>query len=107
MHDYRFILIGINEIYAYIGLGMAFILYIIIFFRIIINTNYILFLLALGFLFLSLVFDLAQHFYGLGKSGGRWYVFLEDGSKWIGACFWAAYFFSTTRRVLRANFADS
>lgn len=106
MHDYWFILIGINENDAYIGLAIVLILYIVIFFRIIIKTNYILFLLALTFLFFSFVFDIIQHFYGFGKTGGRWYVFLEDAPKWIGACFWASYYFSTARRALGVDLAS-
>jgi hypothetical protein len=105
IHDYWFVLIGISEMYAYIGILLFITVYFILFFRIIINTRYLLLLLALGFLSLSVAFDLMQHFYDLGRTDGRWFVFLEDAPKWIGACFWAAYYFSTARRILNSDAA--
>ena len=105
VHEWWFRFLGIREIYAFIGLAVAIVSYIVIFSRIILKTHYVLFLLALAFLFLSLAVDFAGQ-YGLIPNTGRWYHIFEDGPKWIGACFWAAYFFSTTRRALGTDFAN-
>jgi len=106
LHDFWIKRIGMRSFHAYIGLGVALIIYITIFFRIIIKTNYLLFLLAFGFLSVSVAIDMGESLGFWQDNDWRWYYLFEDGSKWIGICFWAAYFFSTSRRVLIANFAD-
>jgi hypothetical protein len=106
VHDFWIKRIGFSELYDYALLGFAFVLYILIYIRYIISTNYILLLLSLMFLSLSLGVDLISEF-GIELYSWRWYFLLEDGSKWVGICFWAAYFFSTSRRILRENFAES
>lgn len=106
VHDFWFKRIGLDSIHAYTGIGVLFIVYISLFFRPIIESNYSLFIASFCFLFISLALDIGENFGFWKDNDWKWYYLFEDGSKWIGICFWAAYFFSTSRRILVANFAD-
>lgn len=94
--------IGLNQKVIYVLLGTAVISYFIYFRKILLQTNIILFLIALAFLFLSILADTV--IYKLfGSQLGDWLYLIEDGAKWIGIVFWSYYFFYTSFQFIMKN----
>ncbi|MDC8001193.1 hypothetical protein POV26_09095 [Aequorivita todarodis] len=94
--------IGLNQKVIYLFLGTAVIAYLIYFRKILFQTNIIPFLIALAFLFLSIVADtIVYKLYG--SQLGNWLYLIEDGAKWIGIVFWAYYFFYTSFQFITGN----
>lgn len=75
---------------------LFFVGYLFYFRRLILATDYLLLLAALVGFGLSLVLDQILPL-------EDWNTFMEDASKFIGICFWLAYFTSTARALLRLN----
>jgi len=98
-HEYlvRYYL-GLGEIVVFLFLGLAVSSYLIVFRKVILRTNYILLLLALGLLTLSVAIDviLKQWMQGLGD----WLLFIEDGTKWLGIASWCSYYSHTSLQLI-------
>jgi hypothetical protein len=90
--------LGLNERFVYAALGIAVGLYLITFMRVILRTNFIHLLLAVGFLGGSVVLDtiLEPWLWRIGQ----WEYFLEDGAKWLGIASWCSYYVNTSFRLL-------
>jgi hypothetical protein len=84
----------IKEIYILIALIISVIAYLASFYKLILTTDYLALALALIFLAISVLLDIAQF---------RWInlddnlqVFYEDGCKWLGIISWLSYFSCTS-----------
>lgn len=97
LHEHSGVLFKGSELFIYALLGVSVFLYLIIFKSIILKTNYLVLILALFFLFASISIDSIQPFLW-GK--GDLHAFLEDGTKWIGICFWCSYYAQTSFKYL-------
>lgn len=75
---------------GYLGLGMAYLFY---FLPRMLSTDYGLFIFAVGFMALSIVFDVIMPFHELA-------TFTEDSLKFIGIVFWLSYFGRTVQTIL-------
>ncbi len=75
---------------SYLGLGIAYLYY---FLPRMLSTDYGLFLIAAGFMGLSIVFDVIMPFHELA-------TFTEDSLKFIGIVFWLSYFGRTVQSIL-------
>lgn len=93
--------LGLDERVVILFLGLATSSYLIMFRSVILRTNYVCLLLALGMLTLSVVIDtiLWQWMSGLG----HWAYFIEDGTKWMGIAFWCCYYFHTSLNLINGN----
>lgn len=91
--------LGLDEEVVFAVLGVAVSIYLIAFGRVILRTNYVIFLLALGLLASSVVMDtiLARWMLRLGKN---WVFFFEDGAKWLGIACWCSYYVHTSFKLV-------
>lgn len=94
--------IGLNEDIIIILLGIAVPTYLIYFRKIIVQTDFVIFLLALSFLALSLVVDKIGIQFLVTKYSNLDY-FIEDGIKWIGIVFWCSYYVTTSYYFIASN----
>ncbi|MCB0453651.1 MAG: hypothetical protein KDC94_12365 [Aequorivita sp.] len=94
--------IGLNQKVVYLFLVTAVITYLIYFRKILLQTNIIPFLIALGFLFLSVFTDTIVYKI-FGDQLGDWLYLIEDGAKWLGIVFWCYYFFDTSFQLIMKN----
>lgn len=85
---------GIDEKVVLFTLGIAVLAYLVSFRKIILKTNYIVLILAFGFLTVSVLTDgiLDPWFWSLG----HWEYFIEDGAKWLGIASWCSYYVQTS-----------
>lgn len=88
--------LGLNEKVVYLLLGVAVFSYLASFREIILQTNFLVFALALAFLALSVVTDtiLEPWLWRLD----HWALFIEDGAKWLGIVCWCSYYVETSFR---------
>ena len=86
--------LGVNQLVVLLLLGFAVSSYLIAFRSVILRTNYLLLLLALGMLTLSVVTDVIHEPWLRGL--GQWAYFLEDGAKWLGIVGWCSYYSHTS-----------
>jgi len=94
--------LGLNEKVVYAALGIALSVYLVVFRRVILRTNFGVLLLALGFLATSVVIDaiLEPWLWRLG----HWEYFFEDGAKWLGIAGWCSYYVHTSRQLFVSTF---
>ena len=78
--------VGIREVFTYMALGMAVLIYLFIFRRIIWRTNFSFLLMSFTFLASSVATDVFQSWLMLRI--GHWEFFIEEGTKWLGIAFW-------------------
>lgn len=90
--------LGLDERFIYAALGTVVGLYLTTFIRVILRTNFIHLLLAVGFLGASVVVDaiLEPWLWRIGQ----WEYFLEDGTKWLGIVSWCSYYVNTSFMLL-------
>jgi hypothetical protein len=93
---------GLTDDYVYAVLGPTVLLYLFIYRRTILQTNYILLFLALGFLGMSVMTDAASPWLWRLED---WEYFIEDGFKWLGIISWCMYFGNASYDFIRANTA--
>lgn len=95
--------LGLNERFVFAILGIAVGLYLITFIRVILRTNFILLLLAVGFLGASVFIDaiLEPWLWRIGQ----WEYFIEDGAKWLGIASWCSYYVTTSFQILARDSA--
>lgn len=88
--------VGLNENTVIIFLGVMVLAYLIAFRNVILfQTDVLIFILAIGFLSLSVVTDkIVKQL--LIDWLGDWQNFVEDAAKWIGIVFWCSYFVITS-----------
>ena len=91
--------LGLSQRFVILFIGIATLSYLIMFRHIILRTNYLFLVLALGFLTTSVALDvyLEQWMWGIG----HWVYFLEDGTKWLGISTWCSYYSQTSFHLLR------
>lgn len=94
-HEDLSVSIGLNQKVIYVLLGIAIVAYLVYFRKILLQTNFIPFLIGLSFLGLSILADTIIYKI-FGGQLGDWLYFLEDGAKWIGIVFWSYYFITTS-----------
>lgn len=92
--------LGLNEKVAILALGIATIVYLLVFMRVILQTNFGLLLLALGFLASSIVVDTIFTSLLSNVIGSDLNHLLEDGFKWLGIAAWCSYFVHTCYQML-------
>ncbi|TAG78372.1 MAG: hypothetical protein EAZ21_12845 [Betaproteobacteria bacterium] len=90
--------LGIGEKSVLAALGTFVFAYLVAFSRTILRTNYSNLAIAFVFLAASVVIDVLLEKWV--ERLGPWTVFVEDGLKWIGICFWCAYHAATARQLL-------
>ena len=94
---------GLQEESILEALAIVVFVYFIKFRHVILQTKFLVLLLALGFLSASVVID---HFQdgALLSTLGEWRIFFEDGFKWLGIVFWCSYYTFTSYQILCDNF---
>ena len=94
--------VGIKEIYTYMALGMAVLIYLYIFRQNILKTNFYFLLMAFTFLAASVVTDELQTW--LIVKIGHWEFFIEEGNKWLGIACWCSYYVQTSYNFVVGTF---
>ena len=94
--------VGIREMYTYMALGMAVLIYLFIFRRIILRTNFSFLLMSFTFLASSIATDLFQSWLMLRI--GHWEFFIEEGTKWLGIACWCSYYVQTSYNFVVGTF---
>ena len=92
------IYIGAGDTTMYAAIGISVVYFLFHFRKTVLHSNYFRLLLALGFLFASILFD--EAFDRLGVIPEDWGYYFEDGFKWLGIVMWAGYFIPTTRDLI-------
>ena len=94
--------VGISEIYTYMVLGMAVLIYLFIFRRNIWRTNFSFLLMSFIFLASSVATDVFQS--SLMSRVGHWEFFIEEGTKWLGIACWCSYYVQTSYHLVVGAF---
>ena len=94
--------VGISEIFTYMALGMAVLIYLFIFRRNIWRTNFPFLLMAFTFLASSVATDLFQSSFIMRI--GHWEFFIEEGTKWLGIACWCSYYVQTSYHFVVGTF---
>lgn len=100
LHDEILPYLGIKENLIALGYFMAVVVYLLLYFKVILKTQYVVLGLAFFFLGLSLSLDRlpGQKIF----TPGAWQsVLIEDGAKMIGIILWAIYFYSVAKLTLK------
>lgn len=99
IHEY-FIpeVLGIWEKAAYLLIAGSVGAYLFFFRRILLRTNVLPLVCALGLLAFSAGFDAALA--PLFDLNSEWFVLVEDGAKWLGIACWCAYFVGTAQAMV-------
>lgn len=84
-------ILGIPELMVYFAYFAIMGGYVLLFYKTILKTNFIYFLMAIGFFAFSMLVD---KFFS-------WHHLFEDGSKFIGIVCWLVYFYSTGIKSLK------
>lgn len=92
----------ISEDLAIVTLGVVTLVYLTIFARKILETDWTLLFLAFGFLGTSVVLDKA-----LDSWINDWKYFAEDGPKWLGIACWCGYFVQTSHTMMSKHLPSS
>ena len=92
--------IGLSEKIVFSFLGIAVALYLFVFKKIILKSNYLMLIISLSFLLISIIIDSIQPY--LWQKGNL-HALLEDGTKWLGIVRWSSYHFRTSRKFLASN----
>lgn len=90
--------LSLSETIVFAALGMAIVVHLVRFHRVILKSNFAMLIIALGFLFASVFID--ELYDVLGWGHGDWEYLLEDGAKWLGICCWCSYYGRTAYHLL-------
>jgi len=96
--------VGIREIYSYMAIGMAVLIYLFIFRRNIWRTNFSFLLLSFIFLASSISIDVFQSM--LMPRIGHWEFFIEEAFKWLGIACWCSYYVQTSYYLVAGTFLE-
>ena len=102
LHDSVAWSLGLQEENVLMSMGFLVLAYFIKFRREILESNFLILLLALGFLTASVTVDHFQDGAVLSNLG-EWRIFLEDGFKWLGIVFWCCYYTVTSHQILSSK----
>ncbi len=94
---------GLNEKVIFVLLGIAVFIYIVSFRKVILQTNFIILLLAVAFLSLSVIVDAI--FEPWLSRLGDWEYLIEDGAKWLGIVFWCSYYIDSSFQFVKENYS--
>ena len=94
--------LGVSAKAVYAAIGVAVFTYLIAFRRLILQTRFIVLLLAIGFLSSSVVMDVIHNPWLMPL--GDWQFFFEDGAKWLGIASWCSYYAHTSHSLLVSFF---
>lgn len=97
--------LGLDQRVVIFFLGLAVSSYLIVFRSVILRTNYVFFLLALGMLTLSVAIDAIPRQWMSGL--GHWVYLIEDGTKWIGISCWCGYYSHTSLEFFAGNLSQT
>ena len=86
--------VGISEIFTYMALGITVLIYLFIFRKKILLTNFSFLMISFIFLASSVATDVFQSL--LMSRVGHWEFFIEEGTKWLGIAFWCSYYVQTS-----------
>ncbi|MFD2201142.1 hypothetical protein [Shivajiella indica] len=100
-HDEIFPLWGVHENIFIFSYMIIVSLYLIIYFKVVLKTEYILMGLAYCFFALSILLDKIPHKIKIHFPGGLESVMYEDGAKMIGILLWMVYFYSVAKLSLK------
>jgi hypothetical protein len=92
------VVFGIWEKAAYLLIAGSVFAYLFIFREMLLRTNALPLLCALGLLAFSAGFDAALA--PLFNLNSEWFVLVEDGAKWLGIVCWCAYFVGTAQAMV-------
>lgn len=99
IHEYFIpVVLGIKEKAAYLLIAGSVFAYLFVFRRMLLRTNVLPLICALGLLAFSAGFDAALA--PLFKLNSEWFVLVEDGAKWLGIVCWCAYFVGTAQTMV-------
>ena len=93
--------LGLDQRVVIFFLGLAIFSYLIVFRSVILRTNYLILLLALGMLTSSVLIDAIPRLWMSGL--GHWVYLLEDGTKWLGIACWCGYYSDTSLHFFDDN----
>ncbi|MBI4780345.1 MAG: hypothetical protein HY785_03375 [Oscillatoriophycideae cyanobacterium NC_groundwater_1537_Pr4_S-0.65um_50_18] len=93
--------LGLSEKIVYGVLGIAISSYLIVFRRVILRTDYVYLLLALGLLTSSVFIDAALERWIWQLD--QWMFLLEDGIKWLGIASWCSYYVQTSFQLFGSS----
>lgn len=93
--------LNISEDFVIAALAVAMLSHLIGFRKIILRTNYLLLLLALGMLGFAVVVDVL--FQEWLHNSGDWGFLIEDGAKWLGIASWGGYHANTSFYLLHTE----
>lgn len=104
-------IVYIVERLYFVVLGIIALLFLFVFLKIILTTQFYVLLLALLFFSCSVIFDniltdwVLEKYLGIGLNG--WFYLLEDGFKWLGIVCWSGYFIYTSYQFINSTFKSS
>jgi len=90
--------VGISEKFTYTAIGTAVLIYLFIFRKKILLTNFSFLLISFIFLASSVATDVFQSLLMLRV--GHWEFFIEEGTKWLGIAFWCSYYVQTSYHLI-------
>lgn len=88
---------GLEEKWILLLFMIVFLLYILKFRKVILNTTYSLLVTAIGLFSISILVDSVGGFLNLSW---KHVLFIEDALKWLGICFWCAYYVHVAYQIL-------
>lgn len=96
----------VKEAYILIAIMIAVTAYLASFYKLILTTDYLIFVLAFSFLTISVLFDVAQYkSINLINLDNNSESFYEDGFKWLGIISWLSYFSCTAYQFFLNSFS--
>lgn len=97
--------LGVNEKLVLAVLGVSVMLYVYIFRKVILRTQWEMLLLAVSFLVISAATDAVLEPLVLWRLGD-WNYILEDGPKWLGIACWCSYYLCTSYHFLMNAYTE-
>ncbi|MEA5574219.1 hypothetical protein [Calothrix sp. UHCC 0171] len=94
--------LGLSERVVICALGIFVSTYLVAFRKTILKTNYLLLIIAFGFLVSSVLVDvlLERFLWGIG----HWTFLVEDGLKWLGISYWCSYQVNAAHQFLSYSY---
>ena len=94
----------VKEVYILIAIIIAVTAYLARFYKLILTTDYLIFVLAFSFLTISVLLDVAQSKSIINLDNNSEF-FYEDGFKWLGIISWLSYFSCTAYKFFINSFS--
>ncbi|OUR93423.1 hypothetical protein A9Q87_04835 [Flavobacteriales bacterium 34_180_T64] len=100
-HEVVFPSLGIHQKVVYLSYVVIFGVYVLKFYKLILQTEFILLAMAFGCFGLSLLIDSFFH-----NAAPLYTQLIEDGAKFVGIVYWTIYFYSTATKTLKFQKID-